>query len=160
MIIIISYHALFRQLALTKKQDMTQVVELNQGEIKIKFKNPEAGKITFEELGLKDEDLVLESGLLRMVFDLEGIGEHQYFKVPTIEVAYKEEVAETHWQCDFNDVTILDKMDHHGHSTVILMNRKTLSELEHHHENKLVLHAEFPQSVHLLAKGSYINFFK
>jgi hypothetical protein len=95
-----------------------------------------------------------------MVFDFEGIGEHHYYKVPTIEIAYKEEVAETHWQCDFNEETILDKTDHHGHSTVVLLDRNKLSKLEHHHENKLILHAEFPATAHLDLDKSYINFFK
>ncbi|HHG86595.1 MAG TPA: hypothetical protein ENJ82_17730 [Bacteroidetes bacterium] len=135
-------------------------VDINQGEVKVKFSEPVAGKLTFADLGLKDEQLVLKGGLLRLVFDMEGIGEHQYYQVPTIEVAYQEEVSETHWQCDFNKVTILDKMDHHGRSTVMLLNRKKLSELEHHHQNQLVIHAEFPEAVHLSVEGSYINFFK
>lgn len=139
---------------------MTQKVELNQGEIKIKFSSPVTGKVSFKELGLNDEDLVFNSGLVRIVFDFEGIGEHQYFKVPIIEIAYKENMAETHWQCDFNGKTILDKTDHHGHSSIILLNRNTLSELEHHHENKLILHGEFPQIAHVLAEDSFINFFK
>lgn len=95
-----------------------------------------------------------------MVFDMEGIGEHSYFAMPTIEVAYTEAMPETHWQCDFNRQTILDKTDHYGHSTVILLNRNKISDLEHHHENKLILHAEFPQDVQLIAADSYINFFK
>ena len=74
---------------------MAEIIELNPGEIKVKFQGPTSGRLTFAELGLKDEDLVLDGGLLRLVFDLEGIGEHNYFKVPTVEVAYKEEVAET-----------------------------------------------------------------
>ena len=99
-------------------------------------------------------------GFLRMGFDMEGIGEHDYFAVPTIEVSYKENCAETHWQCEFNDETILDKFDNHGNSTVMLMDRKKISSLEHHHENKLIVHAEFPASVHLDAAKSYVNFFK
>jgi hypothetical protein len=91
---------------------------------------------------------------------MEGIGEHHYFQVPTVEIAYQENMSETHWQCDFNGTTILDKMDHHGHSTVLLLNRKTIAELEHHHENKLIIHAEFPMKAHLKADDSYINFFK
>ena len=134
-------------------------VELNTGEIFIKFLTPRAGKLTFSDLGLKGSDLELESGLLRLVIDLEGIGEHKYFKVPTIEVAYEESVAETHWQCDFNEETILDKIDHHGKSTVLLLDREKISSLEHHHENKLIIHAEFPQKVHLSAENSYINLF-
>ena len=98
--------------------------------------------------------------MLRLVFDFEGIGEHDYYQVPTVEIAYKEEMAETHWQCDFNEETIIDKTDHHGHSTVILMNRNKLSSLEHHHKNALIVHGEFPEPVHVLAEGSYINFFK
>jgi len=139
---------------------MGQLIEVNQGEVNVKFTSPTKGKITFEELGLTDDQLVLDGGFLRLRFDLEGIGEHDYFAVPTVEVAYKENCAETHWQCDFNGETIVDKKDHHGHSTVLLLNRKKLSELEHRHENELVIHAEFPEAVHLKAADSYINFFK
>lgn len=139
---------------------MGQLIEINQGEILVKFTSPTKGKLTFADLGIKTEDLVFEGGFLRIAFDMEGIGEHSYFAMPTIEVAYKENMAETHWQCEFNGETILDKTDNHGNSTVILMNRKKLAELEHHHENKLILHAEFPEGVHILAEDSYINFFK
>ena len=139
---------------------MSQTAQINQGEILIKFNTPTKGKLSFSELGITDSNYALEGGFLRMVFDFEGIGEHHYFKVPTIEIAYKEEVAETHWQCDFNEETILDKTDHHGHSTVVLLDRKKLSKLEHHHENKLILHAEFPVTAHLDLDKSYINFFK
>ena len=139
---------------------MSQSVEINQGEILVKFNSPTPGKISFKELGITKDEIVLEGGFLRMVFDFEGIGEHDYFKVPTIEVDYKEEMAETHWQCDFNEETILDKIDHHGHSTVVLLDRKKIASLEHHHQNKLILHAEFPQGVHILTERSNINFFK
>lgn len=139
---------------------MGQLIEVNQGEIVVKFTSPTAGKVSFEGLGITDEQLVLESGFLRLVFDMEGIGEHDYFAVPTVEISYKENCAETHWQCEFNEVTILDKFDHHGNSTIMLLNRKRLSELEHHHENKLVVHAEFPEAVHIKADESFINFFK
>jgi len=138
---------------------MSQTVELNQGEVKINFSSPTTGKLSFATLGLKNEDLEFENGLLRLVFDFEGIGEHNYFKMPTVEISYKEEMEETHWQCDFNEETILDKTDHHGHSTVILLNRTKLSELEHHHKNALVVHGEFPKAVHIIAEDSYINFF-
>ncbi len=138
---------------------MNQVVEVNQGEIRINFSEPVQGKTTLEDLGLSDNDLVFEGGLLRMVFDFEGMGPHRYYSMPTIEIAYKENMAETHWLMEFNENTILDKTDHHGRSTVILMSRKKWEESEHHHENKLILHAEFPGPVHLIAADSYINFF-
>lgn len=139
---------------------MGQLIEINQGEIVVKFSSPTTGKLTFADLGIKTEDLAFDGGFLRLVFDMEGIGEHNYFAMPTIEVAYKENMAETHWQCDFNGETILDKMDNHGNSTVILMDRKKIASLEHHHENVLILHAEFPEGVHISAENSYINFFK
>ena len=139
---------------------MGQLIEVNQGEVVVKFTSATSGKISFADLGIKDEDLVLDGGFLRLKFDMEGIGEHDYYAVPTIEVAYKENCAETHWQCDFNGETIVDKKDHHGNSTIMLMNRKKLSELEHHHENKLVIHAEFPEAVQIDTANSSINLFK
>jgi len=139
---------------------MGQAIEINPGEVKVIFNSPSVGKLSLKELGFNTEDLHFEGGFVRMVFDMEGIGEHEYFQIPTIEVAYKENMSETHWQCDFNGKTLLDKMDHHGHSTVMLLNRKTLSSLEQHHENKLIVHAEFPEGVHISAEDSYINFFK
>ncbi|SOE20141.1 hypothetical protein SAMN06298216_0641 [Spirosomataceae bacterium TFI 002] len=138
---------------------MSQKIELNQGEIKIKFSSATSGKVSLKDLGLSDEDLAFESGLVRLVFDFEGIEELQYYKVPLLEFSYEEKMAETHWQCDFNGKTILDKIDHHGSSSIILLNRKTLSELEHRHENTLIVHAEFPEPAHIIAEKSFINFF-
>lgn len=139
---------------------MSQKIELNQGEIIVNFTTPVSGKLSFEELGLTDENLVFDGGLMRLVFNFDKIGDHNYYKVPVIEIAYKENMAEIHWQCDFNDQTILDKMDHHGHSSVILLNRNKLSELEQHHQNRLIVHGEFPEAAHVVAEKSYINFFK
>ena len=139
---------------------MEQEIEINPGEILVKFKSPTPGKLSFKQLGISEDNLIIDSGFLRIVFDMEGIGEHSYFQVPTIEVAYDKNVAKTHWQCDFNEKTILDKIDHHGQSTVVLLDRKTISKLEHRHENKLILHAEFPEKVQLNSTDSYINFFK
>lgn len=139
---------------------MGQSIEINQGEIKVNFNSPTKGKISFKDLGITNEQLVMEGGFLRLQFDMEGIGEHDYFQVPTIEFSYQENCAETHWQCDFNKQTILDKMDHHGHSTILLLDRKKMSSLEHHHKNTLTVHAEFPEKVHLKADESYVNFFK
>ncbi|UKN02398.1 hypothetical protein K6119_02545 [Paracrocinitomix mangrovi] len=138
---------------------MSNTVNIEQGEIYIKFNSPTTGKLSLKSLGL-NENYKIEGGFLRIVFDFEGIGEHDYFKVPTIEIEYDQEVPETHWQCDFNEETILDKTDHYGHSTVILLNRDKIASLEHHHQNKLVLHAEFPEEVNLLTEKSMVNFFK
>ena len=105
---------------------MSQVIEINQGEIKVNFSSPTSGRVSFKDLGLTDENLVFDSGLLRLVFDFEGIKDHDYYKVPLVEVSYKENMAEIHWQCDFNKETILDKTDNHGHSSIMLLNKKRL----------------------------------
>ncbi len=138
---------------------MSTKIEINQGEVKVDISEYQKGNLTFEELGLTNENLVFEGGLLRIVFVIKDLDQQHYFHTPTIEVAYKEEMAETHWQCDYNEEIILDKYDHHGHSTVMLLNRKKLEALEHRHENTLILHAEFPEAVHLEAGKSYIHFF-
>lgn len=139
---------------------MGQIIEVNPGEVVVKFTSPTKGKISLAQLGITDDQLVLEGGFLRLKFDMEGIGEHDYFAVPTVEIVYEENCGETHWQCDFNGETILDKLDHHGHSTILLLDRNKLSELEHRHENELVVHAEFLEPVHIKTADSYINFFK
>jgi len=60
----------------------------------------------------------------------------------------------------FKHMDILDKLDNHGHSSILLLNRKVLSELEQHHENKIIVHAEFPQGATLNLNKSSVNFFK
>jgi len=139
---------------------MESIVHITPGEIKIKFNAPLAGKLSFAELGLTAENLHIDKGFMRLVIDIEGIGEHYYYQVPTIELSYKENLEKTHWQCDFNRTTILDKVDNHGNSTVILLDRKKIKNLEHHHENKLILHAEFPGEIHIDENESYIHLFK
>ena len=138
---------------------MGEKIVINQGEVIVKFTKPVSGKITFAELGLKDENLVVDGGFLRLVFDFEGIAEHHYYKVPTLQITYDKDVKETLWVCDFNGTTILEKTDHYGHSTVILLNRNKLAKLEHHHKNQLVVQAEFPEPVTILTKESFITFF-
>ncbi len=134
-------------------------IEINPGEIKFSFDKPVAGKTSLSNLGM-EPTLEIEGGLMRMVFNLTGIGDHQFFKTPTIEISYDKNVAATHWQCDFNEETILDKIDNHGSKTILLLDRKKLTDLEHHHENNLVVHAEFPEVVSIEAANSFINFFK
>lgn len=134
-------------------------LEINQGEIKFTFSQPVSGRLSFTDLGIKKEDVSLESGLLRLVLELNHLEESHYFKMPTVEVVYEENMDATHWQCEFNEETILDKIDNHGHSTILLIDRKKLSELEHRHENVLIVHAEFPQSVNIDPDKSFIQLF-
>ena len=138
---------------------MGQLISINPGEVRIRFTSPPSGKLTFADLGLKDDQLKLDNGHLRIVIELNGIPE-KFYHVPTIEIAYNEEVAETRWIAEFNSETIIDKTDNHGRSSVILMDRKKLREQEHRHYNKLVIHGIFPKKVSLVAKDCYLNLFK
>lgn len=137
-----------------------QSVELNQGEVKINFNEVVPGKVSLKELGFTNDDLYFENGLLRLVLNFDKLSGFEFYQVPTIELVYKEEMGETHWQTDYNGETISDKLDHHGHSTVILLNRTKIENLEQHHENRLLIHGEFPAPVHLDAENSFINIFK
>ncbi|MEO9532767.1 MAG: hypothetical protein ABJG68_17230 [Crocinitomicaceae bacterium] len=135
--------------------------EKNQGELKIIFEECPAGNISLSDLGINEEDLSFESGHIRFLFDFSKTNSfRKFYDTPTLRVEYHEAMAETHWQCDYNEKTILDKKDHHGHSTILLLNRKEIENLEHHHENKLIVHAEFPEAVHLKANETQLHFFK
>lgn len=133
--------------------------ELNPGEIKVVFEAPVSGAIAFSDMGIYEEDLKFAGGLIRMVFSFENIEENRFFKMPTFEISYTEEMSETHWQCDFNSETILDKHDHHGRKTVVLLNRNKMDSLLNRHVNEFVLHAEFPQEVQLIPDESTVHFF-
>ena len=135
-------------------------IELNQGEIKLTLDKQNSGKLSLAELGVKSDAESLKSGLLRLVFDFKELANQNFFQVPTIEVCYQENMAETQWICEFNGKTILEKLDHHGHSTVLLLNRNELSNLEQHHENVLIVHAEFPEAANLDLEKSFVHFFK
>ncbi|APD06149.1 hypothetical protein UJ101_00610 [Flavobacteriaceae bacterium UJ101] len=138
---------------------MKNSIELNQGEIKIIFKELPKGKKSFKELGFQDHDLFFEGGNVRIVFDFSPIPPQlSFFKTPTIELFYNEQMEETHWVCDFNRKTILDKKNHHGHSTILLLNRNKLNELEQRHQNILILHADFPSPVQLISSKSSFHF--
>lgn len=142
------------------KKIMEKNIEVFEGEMKIKFTQVMTGKVSFKELGLTNGQLRTESGFLRLVVDLNGISEHNYFAVPTIEFSYEQNLSETHWQCEFNGETILDKIDNHGSSTILLLDRTKLKTLAHRHENQLIIHAEFPEKVDFIAEKSFIQLFK
>lgn len=139
---------------------MAPVAEINQGEIYVTLDKPMPGKVTLNQLGINEEDLLLKNGLLRLVIDMQGFREFPFYHVPTLEFSYAQETTETHWQCEFNGNTILDKLDHHGRSTVMLLARTVLKDFEKRHINKLIIHAEFPEPVQLLGNQSFVHLFR
>ncbi|CAG5077408.1 hypothetical protein [Parvicella tangerina] len=138
---------------------MKDQLEINQGEIKLTFNESHKGKVYLSDLGLKSAGLDLEAGLLRFVIDIKNLDQVHFAAVPTIEFTYTEEMGETHWQCDFNGTMIADKLDHHGHSTVILLKRNGIEELIQRHENTMIVHAEFPKPAVIDPEKSYIALF-
>lgn len=137
---------------------MTMVTtEINQGEIKITSQEPLAGKFTFKELGLKHKDLFFEGGKLRMDIELGYIQDSHFFRVPTIELAYFQKESETFWVVEFNGQQLLEKSDKSGHATILLLDRKALEKHVNRHVNSMIIHAEFPEPVHLDYEKSYIH---
>ncbi len=138
---------------------MKDQVELNPGEIKLTFNEGHSGKVYLSDLGLKPSDLNLESGNMRFVIEIKNLSDVHFSAVPSIEFQYTEEMTETHWVCEFNGETISDKLDHHGHATVILLNRKKIEELVQRHENTMIVHADFPAPATIDPSKSSISLF-
>jgi hypothetical protein len=142
------------------KDIMDQTVQSGEGEVKVLISATAKGKISFKELGISSDQISTDGGFLRVVFDFGQFDAKDFYAVPTVEIAYDKNVAETHWQCDFNGETILDKMDNHGNSTVMLLQRNKMEQKVQHHDNGLVVHGEFPSSVNIDLENSYIHLVK
>ncbi len=138
---------------------MEATTEINPAEIYVTLKEPIAGKMSLHELGIKEEDLRLNKGVLKLVIDLNGFHDFPFFKVPTFEFRYEQETSESHWQCDYNDHTILDRIDHHGRSTILLLKRSELTLFENRQDNKLVIIAKFKEPAHILGNKSFIHLY-
>tara|TARA_R100000951_G_C2597609_1_gene167147 strand:- start:260 stop:682 length:423 start_codon:yes stop_codon:yes gene_type:complete len=137
-----------------------QTVQSGEGEVKVTITSDMKGKLPFKELGLKNENIKVKGGFLRLVFEFGQFSENNFYSVPTVELAYDKNVSETHWQCDFNGETISDKMDNNGNSTVILLQRAKMIDQLHHHENTLIVHGEFPDNINIDLDNSFINLVK
>lgn len=137
-----------------------QKIQSRKGEIKVNLTSEMKGKLSFKELGLKSENIEVEGGFLRLVFEFSQFDKDSFYSTPTVELAYDKNVSETHWQCDFNNEVISDKMDNHGQSTIILLQRDKMVDLLQHHENTLIVHGEFPDDINLDLEKSYINLVK
>jgi hypothetical protein len=135
-------------------------IQSSEGEVKVAMTAENKGKISFEALGIKAGQIKIDGGFMRLVFDFDQFNADHFYAIPTLEVVYDKNVAETHWQCDFNGEMILDKTDNHGKSTVILLNRSKMVDLIHHHNNTLVVHGEFPENVKVDLERSLVNFIK
>lgn len=139
---------------------MSNQVELNPGEVKLIVNEATQGKKLFlKDLGLHTEQLNLSDGNLRMVIEINNLDENHFGAVPTIHLTYTEDLGETLWQCEYNGEVVLDKKDHHGHSTVLLLNKAKLNAISQRHENTLIIHGDLPSATHLNSEESYLLLF-
>jgi hypothetical protein len=139
---------------------MHNQVEVNPGEVKVIMNEAVQGKkIFFNELGVSTEQLNVVGGNLRLVIEIHNLDENHFGTVPTVHLAYSEELGETVWQCEFNGQVVLDKKDHHGHSTVLLLNKTKLNAISQRHDNTLIIHGDFPSNTNLNAEESYLLLF-
>ncbi|MCB9236120.1 MAG: hypothetical protein H6581_31015 [Bacteroidia bacterium] len=132
-------------------------VEINPGEIKVTMDQPVTGKFTLRDLGISNQDLMVEGGNLRLVFEMGNLGDLHFYKMPTLELAYRENAHESGWVVEFNGENILEKTDHSGHATVLLLHRNKLDEYRHRHLNTLILHGDLSEQVQLSADNSFFN---
>jgi hypothetical protein len=116
--------------------------EIQPGEIKISFSEPKAGKLSFADLGLTEKTFEAKGGMLRLSVELGQMGSHKLYRTPTVGLAYMSNEGPSDWHVEFNGVNVAEKSDHGGYSTIILLDRKKLESLLHHHVNTLIVHGE------------------
>jgi len=129
-------------------------VDITPGEIRI---TAVAGRNALQSLGLSDEQLKIEGGNIRLVFELGNMEGQHFFKNPTIEIAYHEHLGESTWVAEFNGENILEKTDHAGNATLLLLQRGKLEALLHRHENILIIHGDLPAQIGLNAANTFFN---
>ncbi|AUC86561.1 hypothetical protein CW731_15290 [Polaribacter sp. ALD11] len=121
-------------------------VSLTEGQLKITIDKPTFSKFTLKEAGLK-EAYKVEGGNLRVKVALGYIQDTNFYKMPKIEFDYTENIHESNWIVEFNGENILEKNDHSGKATILLLNRKKMKELVQRHENNLLIHGDFSEEV-------------
>ncbi len=124
-------------------------LSLTEGQLKITMENPIFGEFTLEDAGFKEEAYKVEGGNLRLKMDLGAIENHNFFRMPVIQLNYKNNIHESEWIVEFNGENILEKKDHSGHSTVLLLNRNKMEKLKNRHENALIIHGDFSEEVNI-----------
>ncbi len=131
-------------------------LRLTDGEFKIKMNKPTFDKFTLKDAGLQEDYYRVEGGNLRLKVEMGYVQDYKLFKMPIIEFKYSENIHDSEWVVEFNGVNILEKKDHSGHATVLLLSRKKMLELEHRHENNLVIHGDFSEEVDI-KNDSFLN---
>lgn len=121
-------------------------LSLHGGQIRVDMEKPFFDKFSLEDVGVKDTYEV-EGGNLRIKIRMGYIQDYRLYKMPLIELNYTENIGTSEWIVEFNGVNILEKKDHSGQTTVLLLNRKKMEELVQRRENELIIHGDFSEVV-------------
>lgn len=132
----------------------------NRGELRVTFEKSPEGRLSFSDMGMQEEAGDIDSGFIRLAFHMGQIEKDDLYKMPKIEIAYKESIHESHWIAEFNGEVILENTDHSGRKTVLLLNKKKMEDLIHHHQNRLIIHAEFSEEIDIDMDESNVVLFK
>lgn len=132
------------------------VLNTTDGELKIIMQEASFDKFSLQDAGLKEDSYEVKGGNLRLKIEMGYIQEYNFYKMPIIQLDYENNIHESEWVVEFNGENILEKKDHSGHATVLLLSRKKMLELEHRHENNLVIHGDFSEEVDI-KNDSYLN---
>lgn len=131
------------------------------GELKVELKAHNEDRISFKDIGAKSDYYDVKGGNLRILIDIGPVEFDEFYRMPIAEFTYRDNIQESEWIVEFNGQNILERIDHSGHSTIILFSRNRLKELIQRHENKLIIHGDFSKEVHIdLAKSSFHVFGK
>lgn len=129
-------------------------LNLTEGQIQIVMQEAAFGKFSLEAAGLNAPSYEVEGGNLRIEIKMGYIQDVNFYKMPILEFEYTDKIAQSEWVVEFNGVNILEKKDHSGQATILLLNRNKMKELEQRHENTLLIHGDFSEVVHIKNSSS------
>lgn len=130
-------------------------LSVTDGQIKIVMQEAAFGKFTLTEAGFGEDTYEVEGGNLRIKIELGYIQDVNFYKMPILEFEYTEKISTSEWIVEFNGVNILEKKDHSGQATVLLLNRNKMKDLQQRHENILLIHGDFSEVVHLKSNSAF-----
>lgn len=125
-------------------------------QVKIEMEKPVVGRFSLKDAGLNEDFYKVEGGNLRIKVEMGYIQDFHLYKMPIIELDYTQKIHESEWVVEFNGENILEKKDHSGQSTVLLLKRSKMNDLLHRHENTLLIHADFSEEVEIKNSSSMV----
>lgn len=128
---------------------------LDDGQIQLTMNQPVFEKFTLDASGLEEDTYKTKGGNVRIQINLGAIQNIHFYKMPVIELNYTEKIHESGWIVEFNGTNILEKTDHSGQATILLLNRSKMVDLVQRHENTILIHGDFSEEVELKKESSF-----